>query len=228
LQVTAGVDPDDPVASRLPVGDYLVKLDSGKAPRIGLIRRFFMEEADPETQRHVGEAVEKLTRAGAVVEEVALPESFDTAIDDQRTIAAAEAAAFHRPMYEVQAQDYRPNLRETLRRGLEIDAVTYSRALERRLRFITDMQVMAEKSDVLLTPSTPTPALADLTNTGNSMFQGPWTSCGLPTISLPSGLAASGLPLGIQLIAGPFREESLLTAARWCEQVLNVSLSPPL
>ena len=81
---------------------------------------------------------------------------------------------------------------------------------------------------MLLTPSTPTPALADLTNTGNTAFQGPWTSCGLPTITIPSGLAESGLPMGLQIIAAPFREERLLAAARWCERVLDVHLSPPV
>ena len=80
---------------------------------------------------------------------------------------------------------------------------------------------------MLLTPSTPTPPQADVTNTGNPLFQGPWTSCGLPTISIPSGLAASGLPLGIQLVAAPFSEALLLAAARWCESVLNVKLFPP-
>jgi aspartyl-tRNA(Asn)/glutamyl-tRNA(Gln) amidotransferase subunit A len=100
--------------------------------------------------------------------------------------------------------------------------------LERRCKFITDMRLLAEKADVLLTPSTPTPALSDITNTGNPLFQGPWTSCGLPAISIPSGLAASGLPQGIQLVAGPFAEVRLLAAARWCEAVLDVHLSPPV
>ena len=60
------------------------------------------------------------------------------------------------------------------------------------------------------------------------MYQGPWTSCGLPTVTLPSGLSASGLPLGIQLGAGPGQDASLLAAAKWCETVLNVDLRPPL
>ena len=155
-----------------------------------------------------------------------MPDSIDTAIADQQLIMAVEGAAFHQPMYEERAQDYQPKLREMLGRGLAIDAVSYSRAKERRLQFVTDMEFLAEKADVLLTPSTPTPALADLSNTGNTMFQGPWTYCGLPAITLPSGLALSGLPLGIQLAASPFAEARLLSAARWCEGVLNLHLAP--
>ena len=228
LQVMAGPDPQDPVSSRREVPDYLAGLESSPAPRIGLLRRFFYDHADQETQQHVDGVVERLSRAGAKVEEILLPDSIDTALDDQRIIMAVEGAAFHQPMFERQADDYQPMLREMLARGLATDVTTYARALERRLQFITDMELVTEKADVLLTPSTPTPALADLTNTGDRLFQGPWTSCGLPTITIPSGLAASGLPFGIQLIAGPFHEKRLLEAASWCESVMDVHLSPPV
>ena len=228
LQVMAGPDAQDPVASRLPAGDYLSGLESAGPPRIGIVTSFFMEEADQETQQRTRAVVETLKSAGAPVVELTLPESFNTAFQDQLLIMAAEAAAFHQPMYEKQAQDYRPKLREMLRQGLETSAVTYSKALERRLQFSADMKLLAEKADVLLTPSTPTAPLADLTNTGDTRFQGPWTSCGLPAITLPIGLAESGLPLGIQLIASPFEEARLLAAARWCEEVIDVQLDPAL
>ena len=228
LQVMAGPDPQDSVSSRENVPDYLARLSNSQPPRIGLLRGFFHDNADAETRRHLEDVVQILSRAGARIEELPLPDSIDTAVEDQRTIMTVEGASFNQPMYERQAQDYQPKLREMIGRGLEIDGITYSHALERRLQFITDMKLLAERADVLLTPSTPTPALADLTNTGNTIFQGPWTSCGLPAITVPSGLADSGLPLGIQLIAAPFREDRLLAAARWCESSLGVSLSPTL
>jgi len=228
LQVMAGPDELDPVASKLPAGDYLSDLESAKTPKIGLITSFFMEESDQETQQMTRAILDQLKSAGASVVDVTLPESFDTAFQDQLMIMGVEAAAFHKPMYEKQAADYRPKLREMLRQGLETDAVTYTKALERRLRFSADMRVLAEQADVLLTPSTPTAPLADLTNTGDTRFQGPWTSCGLPTITLPAGLAKSGLPMGIQLIASPFEEVRLLAIARWCEKIIDVQLAPPV
>ena len=86
LQVMAGHDPEDPVASRREVPDYLAALESPKAPRIGLLRGFFHDNADLETRQHLNETVELLSRAGAVVEELQLPDSIHTAIEDQRTI----------------------------------------------------------------------------------------------------------------------------------------------
>ena len=227
LQVMAGPDPHDHVASRMTPPDYLAGLEKSSPPRVGLVRQFFYDHADMETRQHMDGVVEQLGQAGAAIEEISLPDSFHTSYDDQQIILSVEAAAFHQTMFHRQADDYSPKLRALIANGLGIDAITYSRALENRQRFITEVELLAEKTDVLLTPSTPTPPQADVTNTGNPLFQGPWTSCGLPTISIPSGLAASGLPLGIQLVAAPFSETLLLAAARWCESVLNVKLFPP-
>jgi len=226
LQVMAGPDEQDPVASISPAGDYLTGLESAGPPRIGLITSFFMEESDQETQQRTRAVLDKLTASGASVVELTLPESFNTAFQDQLLIMGVEAAAFHKPMYEKQAQDYRPKLREMLRQGLATNATAYANALERRLRFSADMKSLAGQADVLLTPSTPTAPLADLTNTGDTRFQGPWTSCGLPTITMPIGLAESRLPLGIQLIAPPFEEARLLAIGRWCERIIDVQLAP--
>jgi Asp-tRNA(Asn)/Glu-tRNA(Gln) amidotransferase A subunit family amidase len=227
-QVLAGPDPQDPVASVQPVPDYLSGLLKPKAPRIGLLRRFFYDQADAPTQQHLDGVAEKLALAGANVVELPLPDSIDTAFADQRVIMDVEGAAFHQPMYQRQAQDYQPRLREMIGRGLATDAVSYSRALERRRRFTADAERLAGRVDVLLTPATPTPPQADRNNTGNPLFQGPWTSAGLPAIAIPSGVAASGLPLGIQLAAAPFAEARLLAAARWCEAILDMHLRPPL
>ena len=228
LQVTAGPDGSDPVSSREPVGDYLSAIQDPPAPRIGLLRRYFYEKADAETRRHFDGVAEQLAQAGAEVEELPMPDSIESAFDDQLLIMSVEAAAFHEPMYREQAEDYQPKLRAMLADGLQVDAITYSRALERRREFIDDMQQLSARCDVLLTPAAPEPPQADRTNTGNPAFQGPWTSCGLPAIALPSGLAESGLPLAMQLVASPFAEARLLAAAQWCEETLGLNLSPPV
>ena len=228
LQAMAGPDDNDPVASGAAVPDYAAALENPAAPRIGVIRQFFFDHADEETRQHTSAAVERLAEAGAEVAELPLPPSMDTAIEDQQIIMAVEGSSFHEPMYRRQAMDYQPGIRAMIQRGLDTDAVTYSRAMERRRQFITDMRKLAGRVDILLTPSTPTPPLPDLTNTGNTMYQGPWTSCGLPAITLPSGLSASGVPLGLQLVGAYMGEAGLLAAARWCEEALQVLLTPPV
>ncbi len=79
--------------------------------------------------------------------------------------------------------------------------------------------------DALITPGAPGPApLATIT--GNPVMQLPWTTIGVPAISLPTGLAKNGLPLGVQLVGAPMNESGLLGVASWCEKVLDVHLRP--
>ena len=228
LQVLAGPDPLDPFASRAAGSDYLAALTDPVPPRIGLVRGYFDDHSDDESRRHIEAVAQQLSRAGASVEEVEAPPSMSTALADQQLIMAVEGGAFHQAMYEERASDYQPKLREMIQRGLSTAAATYSQALESRQRFVADVVDLMGAADVFLTPATPSPALADLTNTGDPKFQGPWTSAGVPAISLPSGLAASGLPLGVQLAAAPFADARLLAAAKWCEAALDVHLSPSL
>ncbi|RMF88989.1 MAG: amidase, partial [Nitrospinota bacterium] len=56
----------------------------------------------------------------------------------------------------------------------------------------------------------------------------PWTFCGIPAISIPSGLSEEGLPFGIQLASPPFTEARLLAAAHWCEGVIDFREEPRL
>jgi aspartyl-tRNA(Asn)/glutamyl-tRNA(Gln) amidotransferase subunit A len=131
-------------------------------------------------------------------------------------------------MFRTQREQYGPRLRETIEMGLVIPGVDYLRAQRLRRLFQQEIPQMFHDVDILLTPTTPTPAPRDLHTTGEARFQSPWTHAGVPTITLPMGLSQAGMPLGLQLIAPALEEERLLRAARWCEEALNVTLAPPL
>lgn len=228
LQLTAGHDPADPRSAREPIPDYSVGTDGPRPPRIGILRDFFFEKADVEVIRTTSETVEQLALAGASVEEAKLPPSFSAIHSAHVTSVQVEMAAFHADLYEEKAAFYRPKNREIIEVGSLIPGELYLRALRVRRCFRREMKQVYARFDVLMTPTTPTPAPAGLGSTGDPLFQSPWTSAGLPTITLPCGLSASGLPLGIQLIAPPFAECSLLAAAAWCHDVLGSIPAPPL
>ena len=228
LQVMAGPDTNDPTTVYDDVPDYCVGIKNPSPPHVGVLQDYFFENAGDDVRAHTQEVIEHLSREGARVEYIELPESFEHAMADQLIILTVEAANFHEPLFKENADLYGPNIRELIETGLAIDAVTYSRALESRVQFMADADRLSKQVQVLLTPSTPTPAPGDLNVTGSAMFQGPWTSTGLPTVTVPSGLSKAGLPLGIQLIAARMEETRLLSAARWCEQVLGKMPAPPL
>jgi aspartyl-tRNA(Asn)/glutamyl-tRNA(Gln) amidotransferase subunit A len=228
LQVMAGHDPNDPGSSTQPVPDYLEQMKANdRPPRIGLIKEFFFDRSTPEIRRHTETTAQKLARAGAAIEEISLPQSFATAHACQRVVSNVEAAAFHEEFFRERADEYGAKIRANIEMGMLVPGVRYLQAQRLRRQFRQDMIDLVRRVDVALMPAIPEPAPRDLTTTGDAVFQSPWTSSGLPTIVIPSGLSQSGLPLGVQFAGLPFEEGKLLAAARWCEAVLGVDLWPP-
>ena len=228
LQALSGHDPLDPGSSAEPAPDFRAQMAQQTGPpHIGLIKGYFLQRSVPEVQRHTEEVAQKLAQAGAVIEEVPLPESFATAHSCQRLISNVEAAAFHQEWYQDRADEYGPKIRSNIEMGLLVSGVDYLQAQRLRRQLRKDLAEMVRRVDAVLMPTTPAPAPQDLTTTGDAVFQAPWTSAGLPTITIPSGLAGSGLPLGVQLAGLPFAEGKLLGVARWCEEALRVDLWPP-
>ena len=160
--------------------------------------------------------------------DVRLEADIDQAMESHVTVMATEAAAIHRKTLADHSGDYSDVMREFVERGSEILGADYLDAQRLRLRFSRAVDALFDRCDVVLTPSTPTPAPRSLETTGDPSFQTPWTFAGVPAISIPSGLSEDGLPFGIQLIGPRFAEGALLRAAAWCEQVLDVTLEPDL
>ena len=228
LQAMAGHDPQDDGSVAEPAPDYLAQVNSlARPPRIGIIREFFYERSTGEVRERTDEAIEKLAAAGAVIEEISLPDSFATAHACQSVVSNVEAAAFHEQYFRERADEYGPGVRSSIEMGMLIPALDYVQAQRLRREFRREMITALSPVDAVLMPTTTSPAPADLTTTGDPVFQVPWTSAGLPSITLPSGLSESGLPLGVQLAGQPFSEGNLLAVARWCESVLDVQLWPP-
>ena len=228
LQVMSGYDSDDPTSSPHPVDDYVGAMQGPLTPpHIGVVRDFFYEGATEEVRRHTDEAVNRLKSSGADVREVQLPRTFMAHDAACRVVYNVEAAAFHQQMYIDNPDGYGPSLRRTIESGVLHSGVDYLQAQRVRAMFRDEMREVMEGVDILLTPATPSAAPRDRTTTGDPVFQRAWTSVGIPTISIPSGLDEGGMPLGIQLASVPFAETRLLAAARWCEQALDVTLVPP-
>ena len=228
LQVMAGHDPQDPGCPDQPVPDYLEAMSRQDGPpRFGLIKEFFYDKSTPEVRSHTDAAMEKLAQAGAIIQEISLPESFSSAHSCQRIVSNVEAAAYHEESYRDRADEFGPKARSSIEMGMLIPSVRYVQAQRARRQFRADMMAMVREVDVVLTPAIQAPAPRDLSTTGDAMFQQPWTSSGLPSIVVPSGLSRDGLPLAIQLAGLPWDEGKLLAAAGWCESVLGISLSPP-
>jgi aspartyl-tRNA(Asn)/glutamyl-tRNA(Gln) amidotransferase subunit A len=174
--------------------------------------------------------IEKLARAGAMVREIPLLESFSTAHSCQRIVMNVECAAYHQEFFSSRAGEYGPKLRANIEAGMLVSGVEYLQAQRLRRQFRRDMVELTNRVDVLLTPATPDIAPRDLNTTGDAAFQSPWTSSGLPTVTVPTGLSQAGLPMAIQLAASPFEEGKFWRlpsgARRTAEQTSGQRTSP--
>jgi aspartyl-tRNA(Asn)/glutamyl-tRNA(Gln) amidotransferase subunit A len=218
----------DVLANHRPTGMPLVRRIAGQRrgdppvpPRVGVIREYFFERATRQVQDHVTSIVEKLATAGAQVSEVMLPVGFAEHELARPTISGAELAAIYAQRFAHERAQFGPLIAQQIEDGLAVSAVRYVQAQRARAEFREQVLALAATQDVLLTPTAPSAAPADLTTTGSPAFQAVWTSVGLPSISIPAGVDPAGLPLGIQLIGQPMRDCALLDVARWCEGLVG-------
>jgi aspartyl-tRNA(Asn)/glutamyl-tRNA(Gln) amidotransferase subunit A len=170
----------------------------------------------------------------AVINDVDLPAGFAEVLPRHRTVMAVEAAQFHEVRLRRHPDDYLSWIRDLLEEGIRCPAPEYARCKEhqRDLKFAMDQFLVGcddgSSTSALLTPATTGPA-PDASTTGNPAFNSPWSYLGLPTISIPTGDFADGLPLAIQLVGRAREEDKLLIVAAWCEKALGVGpLTPPL
>ncbi|MBM3992731.1 MAG: amidase [Planctomycetes bacterium] len=196
-------------------------------PRFGRLRQLFDENADDTTRDMMDEIVHRFAEDGASVEEFALPAAFSDVVRRHRIVMAVEAAQYHEPRFRRHPEDYSPRISQLLKEGLDCPASEYARTKQHQQELTQAMGLSIYGDLVLLCPATTCPApLAD--TTGDPAFNSPWSYTGLPTISLQTGYFVDGLPLAIQLVAGPNREDVLFSTAAWCEKRLAATpLQPP-
>lgn len=228
LQILAGYDARDPYSLNAPLPDFSEFLGSIKPPHLGLAKGYFFEHADEEMRRHTEDVAEKLSKAGATVEEITLPPSIATTFDLNHLIMKVDAATYHKDMFAKRKELYGPNIRGLVEQGLGTPATEFAAALKARGEVKNEMETALQRVDAWLTPGAPGEAPLGLQSTGSSVLQRPWSTTGLPSIGIPTGLSKNGLPLGVQLGSASMTEAKLLGIARWCEEALNVHLRPPL
>jgi Asp-tRNA(Asn)/Glu-tRNA(Gln) amidotransferase A subunit family amidase len=196
------------------------------APRLALVPEL-LERATPEVAAHVRASAARLAAAGATVVEIKLPSEFAGLHAAGQRVLEVEAAAYHRSTFARHEADYGKGIAELIRLGLGVTGVDYVAANRARLAFRQAVMPLLAAHDGLLSPTAPSTAPEGLAFTGDASLCAPWSFAGVPSVSLPSGLSASGMPLAIQLTQAAGAEARLLGVAAWCERVLGPMAAPP-
>ena len=219
-----GHDPEDPVCTARPAEPAIAVLDEGIGDlRIAVAGGYFHQGAFAEALQAVGQAA----RALGATREVDLPEAA-RARAAAYVITAAEGAAMHLDRLRDAAESFDPVVRDRLIAGALMPAALVVRAHKFRRWFQAQVLELFQQVDVILAPATPcvAPVIGQQTimldgvehplrpNIG--IFTQPISFIGLPVVALPVPLP-SGLPIGVQVIAAPWREDIALRVARALE-----------
>ena len=203
-----------------------------KGLRLGIPRAYFFAVLDPEIAARFDDVCERLTTAGAVLEEVTIPHAAD-APTIYLHVALPEAAAFHAKTLESQPDEYTPNVRLRLEMARYILGEDYVRALRGRDVLIREVNAALHRRDGLLLPTLPVPAVklgATTVSVGTSeqpvravtlRLTQPFNITGHPAITMPCGRTNDGLPVGAQLVG--MDTLALLSVASAIEKVLDPS-----
>jgi aspartyl-tRNA(Asn)/glutamyl-tRNA(Gln) amidotransferase subunit A len=197
-----------------------------KPPRIGVLSGYFKTNADENVWAGFENAMAKLWGEGVEAIDVQLPESFELAPDVHRVVMSVETAAAHEDMFKTRRDEYREYMQGFISSGLLVPATSYLRAQRLRGEIIKDLVGLIRQYDCVVCPSSVDTAPEGLEWTGSPAFNAPWSLTGLPSVTVPSGLAENKMPLGLQLIGTPYSEWELLEVAGWCERVLGSDSRP--
>ncbi len=191
--------------------------------RIGIVRQDFCAAPDPEAEAALARAARAAERAGARVQDYALPASFGEAFAVHGTIQDHEVRQSLAWEYTTHRDALPPRLRAALDAAQDIETAAYDaarRTAHHARRGLKDV-FSQDGLDVILTYAAPGAAPAGLDHTGDSRFNRLWTLMGVPCVTLPVARTSAGLPVGVQVIARFGDDGRALAAAGLIERALR-------
>ncbi len=237
MQVIAGHDPQDPLSSRDPVPDYAAALGlSVEGMRVGILEGYFERFASKEVMQAFSGALDLLRSLGMTVEEVTVPH-MDLVPAVQLCASRVESTADAEYYLRNHARDYSPSMLSTQIQALTVSGGMYNQSQRIRRLICDGFDEALDRVDVILSPTSPVPAISIdesmssyVTVDGRKQpLQGrdgnyltlctiPHNVSGLPSLSINCGFSNDGVPIGMQIAGGAFREDTVLTVAHAYEQ----------
>jgi aspartyl-tRNA(Asn)/glutamyl-tRNA(Gln) amidotransferase subunit A len=240
------------------VPDYRQFLGRGvEGWRVGIPKEYFVEGIDPEVEAAVRKAIEIVESSGAKCIEISLPHT-EYCLAVYYIIAPAEAcsnlARYDGVKYGFRAEgdkDLMDMYKASRSQGFGAEVkrrimlgtyalssgyydAYYKKASQVRALIKRDFDDAFKTCDVILTPTTPTPAFKIGEKTDDPLqmylsdiFTISTNLAGIPGISVPCGYSRAGLPIGLQLLAGHFEEGKLLQIAAAYEKSAKIEKRRP-
>ena len=229
LTAIAGYDPLDPTSVDAPVADYsrAIRMQTSKL-RVGVARMPFFENLDREVANAIESAIDVLRQLTASVVDVQVPAAGNIA-----EVWNAEIYAYHLPWISQTPDLYQAPTRGLIQGAGRTSSATYAQARRHVEVVRREIKKVFATVDVLVTPTQrgvaqllaapqPGPPGAGAAPAGGGLVNtAAFDIYGLPTISIPCGFSASGLPIGLQIGGDHFSESTVLALAHAYEQATD-------
>ena len=257
LQVISGLDPMDSTSANVDVPDYVSALTGDiQGLKIAVPKEYLGEGVSDEVRQSVLRALKVLESLGATWEEVSLPHS-KYALATYYLLASSEASANlarfdgvrygyrtdnAKSLMEMYKQTRSEGFGNEVKRRIMLGTFAlssgyydayYKKAQKVRTLIKQDFENVFEKYDVIIGPTTPTPAFKigektsdPLTMYANDILTIPVNLAGVPGISIPCGFV-DGLPVGLQIIGKHFDESTIYRVAHAFEQATDYHKQKP-
>ena len=230
-----GPDPDDPACAARPIEPVVPLLERGvEGLTIAVAGGYFCADAGPEAFV----AIDRVAAGLSVNQDIEIAEAA-RARAAAYVITASEGAALHLERLRTRAEDFDPAVRDRLIAGAMIPAALVQKAQIFRRWYRARVLELFEKVDAILAPATPctAPAIGQKTfvldgeelpvRANLGMYTQPISFIGLPVVAVPIPLAP--LPIGVQIITAPWREDVALRVAYALEQMgVAAAPAPPM
>ena len=231
LSVMAGAAPSDPFslgAGAVAMPPPAAVETAARGLRIGWIEHFGRYRTDPAVADLTRAAVMALAGEGAVVEPLADP-CFDDIFERYIVLATTAHAARYGHLPAIWGDRMSASIRASIANGQRYSAVEWQRTHDWRTTFFRTVQGLFERYDVIATPTMigppkPVEAEGSIATEAYAEWAAPLYPFNLsshPAISVPAGMTADGLPVGLQLVGPWFGEQRLLDVGAVLERLLG-------
>ncbi len=255
LSVIAGHDKNDSTSSQEAVPHYVESLSKDMSKMtIGIPKEYFSDDLNPEIKEVVLNAIEKLKSQGATFKEVSLPHT-KLAVPVYYLIATSEASSnlsrYDGIRYglRVSSQDLNELYSQTRSDGFGTEVkkrimlgtfalssgyydAYYKKASQVRRLIQQDFLKAFTDCDAMISPVTTSTAFKigeRIKNTISMYYNDIFTTssnlAGIPSMSIPGGLSKDGLPIGVQIMAPHFKEQTIFNISQSLEENLGVDLA---
>jgi len=259
MNVIAGYDPRESTSVPQEVPDYRSFLGRDiEGWRVGIPKEYFIDGIDPEVEAAIRKTVRVVEGAGATCVEISLPHT-DYCVAAYYVVAPAEASSNlarydgvkygfrseeNRDLIEMYKKTRSAGFGAEVKRRIMIGTYAlssgyydayYKKASQVRRLIKRDFDEAFAACDVIITPTSPTPAfrIGEKTDDPLQMYLSDIFTisanlAGIPGISVPCGFTAGGLPIGVQFLAGHFQEGRLIQFASAYETHAKIERRRPM